>query len=302
MIPLFSLNDYSVPLESFDHHLHGKIVTDFETEFCKYVGAPYGCAISSATNAIFLLLLNKNTTVTLPSMLPAVVANSVVNSGNKIEFVDDSSWVGHSYTLHENIIDSAQRVDRNQYTNESKRGDVMFFSFYPTKPVGGIDGGIVVSDNKDLIDWIRMASMNGMRYSTDSWDRVQEFPGWKMYMSSSQAYVSLQNLHKLDEKKDRIKEIRLAYNKAFGLENTSDHLYRVNVTSGSRESAKTHLTENGIAYGVHYQPLHKTKLFESSNSLPKTEADGETTLSIPLQEKLSISQVDHIIENVKEIL
>jgi dTDP-4-amino-4,6-dideoxygalactose transaminase len=282
--------------------LHGSIVSDFEKQFCSYVGAPYGCAISSATNAIFLLLLGKSVTVKLPSMLPAVVANSVVNSGNKVEFVDDTSWVGHSYTLHQNIIDSAQRVDKNQYANESQKGDVMFFSFYPTKPVGGIDGGIVVSDDKELIDWIRMASMNGMRYSEDSWDREQVFAGWKMYMNSSQAFVALQNLNKLDDKKGKIKEVRETYNKAFGLNNTSDHLYRINIKNGDRDSAKKNLLERGISCGVHYQPLHKTELFKTRTSLPNTEYDGKTTLSIPLQEELSSSQVDYIIENVKELV
>ena len=208
MIPLFFLNNYTISLGSFDHHLHGKEVTEFEKEFCEYVGAPYGCAVSSATNAIFLLLLNKKTKIKLPSLLPAVVANSVLNSGNSIEFEDNTSWVGHSYTLHENIIDSAQRVDKNQYANEANKGDVMFFSFYPTKPVGGIDGGIIVSDDRELIDWIREASMNGMSYSSNSWDRKQKFVGWKMYMSSSQAYVALNNLRKLDNKKKRIKEVK----------------------------------------------------------------------------------------------
>jgi dTDP-4-amino-4,6-dideoxygalactose transaminase len=300
MIPLFFLNDYTIPLGSFDHHLHGSVVTEFEQEFCKYVGAPYGCAISSATNAIFLLLLDKKTKISIPSMLPAVVANSVINSGNSIEFEDNTSWVGHSYTLHENIIDSAQRVDKNQYANESKKGEVMFFSFYPTKPVGGIDGGIVVSDDKELIDWIREASMNGMSYSSNSWEREQKFAGWKMYMSSSQAYVALNNLRKLDDKKKRIKEVRDQYNKAFNLTNTSEHLYRV--STGHREQALAALKEKGIVCGVHYKPLHQTRLFPSSEDLPISEAEGSTTLSIPLHEGLSDSETQYIIKCVGETL
>ena len=301
MIPLFFLNDYTIPLGSFDHHLHGSVVTEFEKEFCEYVGAPYGCAISSATNAIFLLLLNRKTKIKLPSILPGVVANSVINSGNAIQFVDNISWVGHSYTLHENIIDSAQRVDKNQYADEATTGDVMFFSFYPTKPVGGIDGGMVVSDDKEIINWIREASMNGMRYSSNSWEREQMFAGWKMYMSSSQAYVALNNLRKIEDKKKQIKEIRDTYNRAFSLTNTSDHLYRVSIDS-DRDKALQTLKDQDIVCGVHYKPLHLTKLFASPPHLPLSEAEGSTTLSIPLHEGLSEHETQHIIKCVKEIL
>ena len=31
----------------------------------------------------------------------------------------------------------------------------MFFSFYPTKPVGSSDGGIIVSNDKAKIDYLK---------------------------------------------------------------------------------------------------------------------------------------------------
>ena len=201
MIPLFNITNHTIALRDFDHHLHGSIVSHFEKKFCSYVGAKYGCALNSATSAIFLSLIKTKGVISIPSVLPAVVANAVVNSGNEINFVDDPTWVGGSYTLHNfgdyKIIDSAQRVDKNQF-KEANPGDLMIFSFYPTKPVGGIDGGIVVSDDKEKIEWFKEASMNGMSFSNNNWERQQSFPGWKMYMSSPQAFVALENLEKLE--------------------------------------------------------------------------------------------------------
>ena len=286
---------------SFDHHLHGSIVTDFENEFCDYVGAKYGCALNSATNAIFLSLLSKNTTVEIPSLIPPVVANAIINSGNKISFSDNTFWVGSSYYLHHfedySIIDSAQRVARNQF-KEQRPNDLMFFSFYPTKPVGGIDGGIIVSDDEDKINWFREASMNGMSFSNNNWERQQSFPGWKMYMSSAQAYVALQNLRKLDDKKERLAEIRLKYNKALGQMNTSDHLYRINVSD--RATVRHNLKEAGITTGIHYDPLHKSKVYETDQVLKWSEDEAETTISIPFHEALTDAEVNKIIHELRQ--
>ncbi len=302
MINLFNLNNYTVDLGSFDHHLHGSIVTEFEQEFCSYVGAKHGCALSSATNAIFLSLLGKNTEVTIPSLIPPVVANAIVNSGNKVAFRDQISWVGDSYLLHSfgdyKIVDSAQKVERNQF-DQCDPQDLMFFSFYPTKPVGGIDGGIIVSNDEEKINWFREASMNGMSYAVHNWERKQKFPGWKMYMNSSQAYVALQNLRKLDDKKRRLAVIRLRYNRHFNEVNTSDHLYRINVTD--RSTAMQTLKEKGIVCGIHYEPLHKSEVFFSDDSLPWSENEAKTTMSIPFHEAMTDEEVDKVIYELAKI-
>ena len=99
MIQLFNINNYHIDTSTLGNLLHGPIVTELEENFASYVGAKYACAINSATNAIFLSLLNKNVTVDLPSMIPPVVANAILTSGNKINFIDDVDWVGNSYTF-----------------------------------------------------------------------------------------------------------------------------------------------------------------------------------------------------------
>ena len=76
-----------------------QVVIELENKFAQYVGAKYACSVNSATNAIFLSMLNKNTIVSIPSMIPPVVANAIITSGNRVEFTDDVKWVGDSYIL-----------------------------------------------------------------------------------------------------------------------------------------------------------------------------------------------------------
>jgi hypothetical protein len=55
-------------------------------------------------------------------MIPPVVLNALITSGNSINFVDNIDWIGNSYILHDfgnyKIIDSAQKVERNQFKKE----------------------------------------------------------------------------------------------------------------------------------------------------------------------------------------
>ena len=197
MINLFHINHYNIDTSKFDHVLNGSIVSDFEKEFCKYVGADYACGVNSATNAIFLSLLGKEQTVSIPSIIPYVVLNAITLGGNNIRFTDDVDWVGDSYILHRfedyKIIDSAQKVERDQFKKEANPEDLMIFSFYPTKPVGSIDGGMIVSNDKSKIDWFKSAVLNGTVFSKNNWEREILFPGWKSYLSSSQAFIAQKN-------------------------------------------------------------------------------------------------------------
>ena len=172
MIQLFNINTHKIDTSEFSNLLHDDVVIKFERVIAEYVGAKYACSVNSATSAIFLSLLNKNVTVDLPSMIPPVVANAIITSGNKINFIDDVDWVGHSYRLYQfddyKIIDSAQKLKKNQFKKECNPQDLMIFSFYPTKPLGGSDGGMIVTDDYKKYKWFKEAALNGMTYANNN--------------------------------------------------------------------------------------------------------------------------------------
>ena len=119
MINLFNINEYNINTSEYSNLLHDKKVIQFEEKIADYVGAKYAVTFNSATSAIFLLLLNKNITVGIPSILPPVVVNAIVTSGNQYKFYDDIKWVGNSYVLHHfedyKVVDSAQKLEKNQF-------------------------------------------------------------------------------------------------------------------------------------------------------------------------------------------
>lgn len=307
-INLFNIPNYSIDTSKFSNFLHDKIVQEFEKNICEYVGAKYACTINSATNAIFLIFLNKNININIPSLIPPVVPNAIITSGNKINFVDDIEWVGDSYILHDfgdyKIIDSAQKLEKNQFIDEANPNDLMFFSFYPTKPVGSCDGGIIVSNDINKINYFREASLNGMSYSEHNWEREIKFPGYKMYMNSIQAFIANENLKKLDYKKSKLETIRNYYNENLKLSNKSEHLYTINGIK-NREKLILDFKNNNIVTGIHYHALHLNSVYKKYTinkdyNLPLSTKQGESTISIPYHENLTIENMDKIIKILKK--
>ena len=302
MIRLFNINDHIIDTSKLTG-LHDKIVDEFEQKIADFVGAKYACGVSSATNAIFLALLNKEINVEVPSIIPPVVCNAILTSGNTVSFRDDIGWVGDSYTLHDfgdyKIVDSAQKIVENQYKQECNPEDLMLFSFYPTKPIGSFDGGLIVSDDKEKIEWFKILTKNGMEFYHQSWKRRAVVPGFKMYLNAIQAYIANENYKKLSEKYQSLSQVRTIYNEAFGLSNDSYHLYRLNVENRDKFLEKAKKAE--IEIGIHYSAIHLDPVYcKGDISLPKSERESTTTISLPFNECLADEQIEKIINLVNE--
>jgi len=302
MITLFNINNYNIDTSKLGNILHGEIVEEFEQAFAEYVGAKYACFANSASSLLYLTLKGLNTTIKIPSIMPIVVPNVIYNSGNRIEFYDDIDWVGDMYQLHPGIWDSAQRVSKNQYKKFSNRdSDIMIFSFYPTKPVGSCDGGMVVSNNKYLIDTFKAMVLNGTKASKNAWEREQIMLGYKMHGNSIQAKIAHENLKKLDKKNSILEEIKLVFNESLGYNNKSNHLYRIRVKDNSKFIKE--MKQAGIQCGIHYKAFHKNHLLKNIveyKEMPKSEVEEKQTVSIPFHESLTKMDINYIVDNIRK--
>lgn len=309
MINLFHIPTYKIDTAKFSSLLHDKIVREFEDRFAEYVGAKYAVSFNSATSAIYILFKHfiSPTTIKIPSIIPPVVPNALINADHEIDFVDGTGWVGSAYLLFQNqeytIIDSAQAVYKNEYGEQRNKKAAFVYSFYPTKPVGAPDGGMIVSDNKDLIERLRILSFNGMSQEKNNWDRRVSEVGHKMYMNSISAYIANENLKKLGWKKEKLHYVREFYNKHLGIpadyNQRSEHLYRVPVVS-NREFLKAALKE-GITCGIHYEAAHKMPVYGQTHKiLPASDYAASTMVSLPFHEKLTQRDMKSVIRLIKE--
>ena len=290
MIQLFNIKNHIIDTSEFSNLLHDDIVVEFEKKIAKYVGAKYACAVNSATSAIFLTFVMdyflRPRTVEIPSMIPPVVANAIITSNNRVEFIDNVKWFGNSYILHKfrkyKVVDSAQKLEKNQFRKECKPDDIMIFSFYPTKPLGGCDGGMIVTDDYKKYRWFKEAVLNGMSYAENNWERDISFPGYKKMRM-------LGNLVDI-------------YNRELGYKNSSKHLYTIEVLDNERFIQN--MKNAGIVCGNHYPALHLNPVYNDGREFdcPKSEKLEKRTVSLPMNEKLSFYQTEYIIDKVKENL
>ena len=310
MIQLFHINNHTIDTSQFSNLLHDEIVIEYEKEIANYVGAKYACAINSATNAIFLIFkmeefLNPRK-ITIPSIIPPVVANAIITSGNIVRFNDDVDWVGDSYILHKfrkfKVIDSAQKLEPQQFRKECEPDDIMFFSHYPTKPLGGTDGGVIVTDDYNKYKWMKEAVLNGTTFAENNWERGISFPGYKFYMNSMQAKIVMNNFKSFNQKMKVLGKLVNIYNKEFGYENKSKHLYTIEVLDN--EKFIQNMKDAGIICGIHYPALHKNPIYNNGLQFncPKSEKLEKRTVSLPMNESLSFLETEYIVDKVKENL
>tara|TARA_Y100001973_G_scaffold100428_1_gene161528 strand:+ start:1086 stop:2018 length:933 start_codon:yes stop_codon:yes gene_type:complete len=308
MIQLFNIQHHKIDTSEFNNLLHDDVVVKLEKKIAKYVGSKYACSVNSATNAIFLIMTMdyflKPRTIKIPSMIPPVVANAILTSHNKIEFTDNIKWIGDSYILHKfrtyKVVDSAQKLEKNQFRKECKSNDVMIFSNYPTKPLGGIDGGIIVTDDYKKYKWMKEAVLNGMTFAENNWERSISFPGYKMYMNSIQAEILMRNFYNFDKKMKVLGNLVDIYNRELGYDNSSKHLYTIEVLNN--EKFIQNMKNAGIVCGIHYPALHKNPIYNDGKKYdcPKSEKLEKRIVSLPMNERLSFLEMEYIIDKVKE--
>ena len=308
MIQLFNIQHHKIDTSEFNNLLHDDVVVKLEKKIAKYVGSKYACSVNSATNAIFLIMTMdyflKPRIIKIPSMIPPVVANAILTSHNKIEFTDNTKWIGDSYVLHKfrtyKVVDSAQKLEKNQFRKECKPNDVMIFSNYPTKPLGGIDGGIIVTDDYKKYKWMKEAVLNGMTFAENNWERTISFPGYKMYMNSIQAEILMRNFKNFDKKMKVLGNLVDIYNRELGYDNSSKHLYTIEVLNN--EKFIQNMKNAGIVCGIHYPALHRNPIYNDGKKYdcPKSEKLEKRIVSLPMNERLSFLEMEYIIDKVKE--
>ena len=170
-------------------------VEAFEQAICEYTGSPYAVAVSSNTNGIFLCLETikyfEDEFGGIPILIPDCtyysVGMSILNAGFKVGF-QFKYWSGEYQLYPTKIFDSALRLKKGMY----RPGCIQVLSTQYRKPIPIGRGGVILTDNKEYADHLRLIRMNGN----------EEIKGWNMYMTPEQAARGLSLLERMKEPGD----------------------------------------------------------------------------------------------------
>lgn len=189
-------------------------------------------------------------------------------------------------------------------------GDIGCLSFFPTKNLGGFgDGGMVVTNQDDLAERMRLLRVHGWRKKY-----FPELLGYNSRLDELQAAILRIKLKYVDAWNRRRAEIAHCYTGELkDLEGVVTpaaprdgrhvyHLYTLRLDR--RELVKSGLKQAGIASDVYYPlPLHLTepcrKLGYHEGDFPVAERACREALSIPLYPEMGESRIHSVIEGLR---
>ncbi len=185
-------------------------------------------------------------------------------------------------------------------------GDAGCFSFYPTKNLGCFgDGGMVVTNNKEIYDKVKLLRMYGEKTRYKS-----VILGRNSRLDELQAAILLVKLKYLDKWNKRRREIAELYlsHIAGPAESTAVdsffHVYHLFVIrTKKRDQLKKHLEEKGIQTAVHYPtPVHLQESFRflgyKKGDFPVAEKLADEILSIPMFPELTESELMAVVSGI----
>ncbi len=208
-------------------------------------------------------------------------------------------------------------------------GNVAAFSFYVTKNITTIEGGALVTGDREIAAEVERLALHGL--SLGAWQRFSDAgfrhyevirPGYKYNMTDVQAALGLRQLPRLDEWISRRAQLWERYDELLaGLPLSTPpppaagtrharHLYQVLVDPDAqltRDELVDALTARRIGTGVHYRgvhlhPFYRDKYRLSPSDLPVATAISERTLSLPLSPKVTDADQDDVVQALSELL
>jgi len=204
------------------------------------------------------------------------------------------------------------------------------FSFYATKTLATGEGGMLVTRNAVVAKRARVMRLHGIdrdafdRYRSDrpAWYYEVVAPGFKYNMTDLAAAIGLHQLAKVERMRARREVIAGHYDEAFSDlpvklpahapagETHAWHLYVIRIENDAavdRDQFIKAMSARGIGTSVHFIPLHRHPYWRdryelSDEMFPVATRAFERAVSLPIYSKMSDSDVERVIEAVREIL
>ncbi len=236
------------------------------------------------------------------------------------------------------IIEDASHAIGSKYENGKQVGsccwsDMAVFSFHPVKTVATGEGGAITTNNKDLYERLIMLRTHGITKDpaklkitdpelTGPWYYEMQDLGFNYRITDLQAALGISQLNKIDRYVQRRREIVATYNNAFKDTDwlttpyekdsmfSAFHLYVLKIDfkgiGKTRTEVMQELRSKRIGTQVHYIPVHLQPYYRENfgfkeGDFPAAEAYYKQCLSIPLYPKMTDSDVNRVINAIKEL-
>ena len=349
----------------------GRQAVLFEDRFKSYIGCGGAVALNSATAGMHLALaalgIGPGDEVITPSMTWVSTVNQIVLAGAVPVFadVDRDTLMVTADTVRERItgrtrliipvhfagasvhmqpirklalekripiIEDAAHALGTEYRGQRiGRNDTSIFSFHPIKNITTGEGGMLCSNDPELLERIRRLKFHGLH--ADAANRNFQgraplaqviSPGFKYNMTDMSAALGITQLERLNSFNRKRTELALHYREELACVEEvlplsepsypmkhSWHLFVVRLDIGrcgmSREAFMEKLKRRNLGVGVHFLAVHQHDWYRRhlgvrSGMLSDTEWNSDRVLSLPLFPDMTDTDVARVVRSIKEVL
>ncbi len=209
------------------------------------------------------------------------------------------------------------------YTHVGNFGEAGCFSFYPTKNLTTIEGGMIITNSFKTAQYIMKSRNHGIsrtlkeRFSNGlPWDYEIFEMGYNFRLDEIRSCLGVNQLKRI-KKMNKLRRIAADYyttnlrsikgiiTPKLNEKSHSWHLYVIKIQKEfgtSRDELFKKLLANGVRTSVHYKPLHKFSLYKKMckkyGKLTNSSKAYKEILSLPLYPGITKKEQDYVIKQI----
>jgi UDP-4-amino-4,6-dideoxy-N-acetyl-beta-L-altrosamine transaminase len=198
--------------------------------------------------------------------------------------------------------------------------DMTILSFHPVKHITAGEGGMILTNNKDFYEKLKVLRSHGMVKIPEkgAWYYEIENPSFNFRLTDIQCALGISQLKKIDKFLKQRRQIAKIYRQAFKdiknivLPKEDDsaksawHIFPIQVKNLDRKKVFEDLRNLGIGVQVHYMPLnlhpfYKKKFGYKEGDFPVAENYYKGAITLPLFPAMTNEDIKKVIKAVNKI-
>ena len=235
----------------------------------------------------------------------------------------------YNFTVLEDAAHAVGADYLNAKVGSCQYSDMAVFSFHPVKIITTGEGGMILTNRKDLYEKLLLYRSHCITRNPDlmthdsdgSWYYQQIDLGFNYRMTDIQAALGFSQMQRLDKFVERRRELAARYDeklKNLPLKtpcvlpdtNPSWHLYIVRVDFDKVKKTKQQIFDEmkkrGITLNLHYIPVHTQPYYENLGHRPEECPNSleyyRDAMTLPLYYSLTDKQQDEVVKALEEVL
>lgn len=237
--------------------------------------------------------------------------------------------VKYGFTVIEDASHALGATYKDTRVGSCAFSDMTVFSFHPVKIITAGEGGMVLTNRKDLYDKLSILRTHAivrdpsqMTHEPDGeWYYQQIDLGYNYRMTDFQAALGYSQMDRLEAFVARRRQLAQRYDELLAdlplctpkqdpNTNSSWHIYVVRMDKGrvkkSKQDIFEEMRERGVQLNLHYIPVHLQPYYQvlgfKQGDFPASERYYEETFTLPIYYELTDEQQDQVVKALKEVL